>query len=193
MRRFLVAVALVAPWTAACQVITEQLPNRPSPINAVGAIPIINIPVPVPTPVPTPVAVVPTPRSPNANPTPRPDPEPEPEPEPEPDGGQNTNPVARVACNVYFVECDGQVVPGTGGAREARVGCRVHLDATTKDSNNEHTYRTAPHWSFSNPGMIDVANRNSWNPTFTGKGRHSQTVYAEADGARCNAFTVEVY
>ena len=130
-------------------------------------------------------------------PTPRPTPNaPDPAPEPEPErgtGGQNNNPVARVACSVYFVECDGQVLPGSGGSREARVGCRVHLDATTKDSNGEHTYRTSPRWVFSNPGMIDVGNRNSWNPAFTGKGRHHQEVYAEADGARCNSFGVDIY
>jgi hypothetical protein len=98
-----------------------------------------------------------------------------------------------MACSVYFVECDGQVPPGTQNATSARVGCRVHLDATTKDAAGEHTYRTSPSWVFSNPGMIDVGNRNSWNPAFTGKGRHYQQIYAEADGVRCNAFGIDIY
>jgi hypothetical protein len=193
MRRFLVAVALVAPWTAACHTITEEMPNRPSPIN-VGAIPVISIPVPKPTPVPTPMPVVVATPRPDPAPTPTPRPQPQPTPTPEPDsGGENHNPVARMACSVYFVECNGQVLPGSHNAGSAAVGCRVHLDATTKDAAGEHTYRTEPRWVFSNPGMIDEMTRNAWNPAFTGKGRHHQTFYAEADGVRCNSVGIDIY
>src|SRR6187401_3673619 len=122
MRRFLVAVALVAPWSAACDTITEEMPNRPSPIN-VGAIPVISIPVPKPTPVPTPVPVVVATPRPDPTPTPRPQPQPTPTPEPD-SGGENHNPVARMACSVYFVECNGQVLPGSHNAGSAAVGCR---------------------------------------------------------------------
>lgn len=188
MRRVLLVVGLVAPLAVGCHTITEELPNRPSPIRAVAAIPVINIPVPTVTPVP--VAVVPTP-GPTAAPTAPP--EDEPEPEPEPTGGQNRNPVARMACSVYFVECNGEVVPGSHRADSAAVGCRVHLDATPKDANGEHTWRTEPRWVFSNPGMIDFTPRNPWNPAFTGRGRHRQQIYAEADGVRCGSFGIDIY
>jgi hypothetical protein len=189
MRRVLLAVCLVAPLLAACHTITEQLPNPPSPVENIAAIPVINVPVPRTTPVP----VAPTPR-PDPAPTAPDTPDPEPTPEPDPEAGEeNRNPVARMACSVYFVECDGQVVPGSQGASSAGVGCRVHLDATPKDAAGEHTYRAEPHWVFSNPGMIEVSTRNPWNPAFTGLGRHHQQIYAEADGVRCNSFGIDFY
>jgi hypothetical protein len=187
MRRILVAVAGVAAATLACHTITEDLPARPTQIGTTVGVPVvvISVPVPSPTPAPTPTpapAASPTPRS---NPTAPPDPNPEPDP-----GGQNRNPVVRVACSVYFVECDGQVVPGSHGTNSAQVGCRVHLDATTKDANNEHTYRTEPQWVFSNPGMIERSGNSAWNPAITARGAHTQSMYAQADGARCDSFSI---
>src|SRR5262245_23958325 len=142
MKRVLLAVAVLG--AAACHTITEELPARPEPVN-IGGTPVVVINVPVPTPTPTP-APAPT-ATPRTDPTPTPPPS-----EPDP-GVQNRNPVARMACSVYFVECNGEVVPGSHGASSASVGCRAHLDATTKDANGEHTYRTGPQWVFSNPGM----------------------------------------
>lgn len=101
------------------------------------------------------------------------------------------NPVARIACSVYFVECNGEVVSGSKGATSTSVGCRVHLDATTKDAGGDHTYRTEPRWVFSNPGMIEVFARSAWNPVITGIGRHHQEMYAEANGVRCGSFGID--
>jgi len=184
MRRVLQLAFLVAPFAAACHTITEDLPSRPSPVNSPGnsAIPVIVIPVPQTTPVPSPVAA-PTPKPPAATPAP--------EPTAPPDAGEkNRAPVARVACSVYFVECNGEVVPGSHGAGSTSVGCKVHLDATTKDANGAHTYRE-PRWVFSNPGMIEIFDRNPWNPSITGRGRHHQQMYAEADGVRCASFGID--
>jgi len=97
--------------------------------------------------------------------------------------------VARVACSVYFVECNGSIVPNSHHASETSVGCKVHLDATTKDANGEHTYRE-PRWVFSNPGMVEIQSSNAWNPAITGRARHHQDMYAEADGARCATFGI---
>src|SRR5205823_5186162 len=167
-----------------CHTITEELPSRPSPVD-VGGIPTIVVQVPVPktTPVPSP--------TPAANPTPTPTPKSTPPPNPEPDpSGQNRAPVARVACSVYFVECNGEIVPNSHNASSAPVGCRVHLDATTKDASNEHTYRTEPQRVFSDPGMIERSGNSAWNPAITGRGPHYQSMYAVADGVRCDAFGV---
>jgi hypothetical protein len=185
MRRILMAVAVLATTTVACHTITEELPSRPTQIATTVGVPVvvISVPVPSPTAVPTPTPAPAPSATPRNNPTPAPDPEPDP-------GAQNRNPVARVACSVYFVECDGAVVPGSHGANSAQVGCRVHLDATTKDANNEHTYRTEPQWVFSNPGMIERSGNSAWNPAITAKGAHTQTMYAQADGARCDSFSV---
>ena len=181
---------LVAPLLAACHTITEDLPNRPSPINSVGAIPVISIPVPKTTPVPVVAAPTPTP-PPNPGPTAPPATRPRlrlPLPPP----ADDLNPVARMACSVYYVECNGQVIPGSHGAGSAAVGCRVRLDTSTKDADGAHTFRTPPRWVFSNPGMIDVSAGNAWNPAFVGKGRHRQTMYAEADGVRCGSVGIDI-
>ena|SRR5712691_2555570 len=184
MRRILMAVVLLVSSSVGCHTITEELPSRPSPVN-VGGTPIVVVPVPVPTPTPVPS---PTPQS---TPTPGPAPTPNPGPTPQPNPGeQNRSPVARVACSVYFVECDGQVVPGSHNATSAQVGCRVHLDATTKDANNEHTWRTEPQWVFSNPGMIERSGNSAWNPAIAARGAHTQSMYAQADGVRCDSFSV---
>jgi len=189
MRPVLPLVLLVAPLVAACHTITEELPSRPSPVNSPvsGGIPVINIPVPQQTPVPSPVVVAPTP---TPNPAP-PVATPAPDPTAPPDTGEkNRKPVARVACSVYFVECNGEVVPGSHRAGSTYVGCKVHLDATTKDADGAHTYRE-PRWVFSNPGMIDIFDRDPWNPSITGRGRHHQEMYAEADGVRCSSFGID--
>jgi hypothetical protein len=184
MRRFLQLAFVMAPLAAACHTITEELPSRPSPVQN-APIPVINIPVPKQTPIPTPVPVVPTPTPapPAATPAPQPTTPPNP-------AEQNRKPVARVACSVYFVECNGEVVPGSHRASETGVGCKVHLDATTKDASGDHTYRE-PRWVFSNPGMIDIQTSNPWNPAITGRGRHHQEMYAEADGVRCSSFGID--
>ena len=188
MKHVLRLVFLVVPLAAACHTITEELPSRPSGVNSpvAGPIPVINIPVPKQTPIPSPVVVTPTPAP---NPAP-PAATPAPQPTAAPGAGeQNRNPVARVACSVYFVECNGEIVPGSHNAGETNVGCKVHLDATTKDANGEHTYRE-PRWVFSNPGMVEIQTSNAWNPAITGRGRHHQDMYAEADGARCATFGI---
>jgi hypothetical protein len=189
MRRIL-PVAVLGAMVLACHTITEDLPSRPSAIGSIGGTPTVIIQIPVPTvpAAPTPAAPSPTPR-PNPQPTPTPAPGPTPTPQPN-TGDENRNPVARVACSVYFVECNGEPVPGSKNATTAPVGCRVHLDATTKDSNNEHTYRTEPTWYFSNPGMIDRSGNSAWNPAITGKGPHTQSMYAEAGGVRCDSFGI---
>jgi hypothetical protein len=175
---------LAVPLAAACHTIVEELPTRPSAAGSPVAapIPVIKIPVPQQTPIPSPVATpAPTPKPPTATPAPEPTAAPNPE--------KNRAPTARVACSVYFVECNGEIVPGSHRASDTNVGCKVHLDATTKDANGDHTYRE-PRWVFSNPGLIEIQNSNPWNPAITGRARHHQDMYAEADGVRCGTFGI---
>src|SRR5262249_44140813 len=120
MRRVLLVLAVLGPVSLACHTITEELPSRPSAIKSIaGGTPpgLVRVPVPAVRPVPSPVASA-TPRpTPTATPTATPAPG-------EPPGGENRNPVARVACSVYFVECNGEPVPGSHNASSAPVGCR---------------------------------------------------------------------
>lgn len=189
MRRILILASVLAPLSVGCHTITEDLPSRPSTLETTRATPIIMIPVPSPTPRPTPTATpAPTPTAtPVGTPTPAPTATPPPD-----SGGENRSPVARIACSVYFIECNGEIVPGSHGASSAPVGCKVHLDATTKDASGDPTYRE-PSWVYSNPGMVDIFGANPWNPSITARGPHHQDMYAQADGVRCASIGVDFH
>jgi hypothetical protein len=124
-----------------------------------------NTPPPV-TPI-TPIVVAPRP-----SPTPT-----DPAEDPPSDGGGtptnpenpvSTDPVARLLARVYFVECAGKVVPGSGDATSAPVGCRIHLDVTPKDSQGRPTVAIGtPKWTWSNPGIISASSDAEYTPTLT--------------------------
>jgi hypothetical protein len=188
MRRILLAV-IVGAMAVACHTITEELPNRPDPINVGGGQPITPPPAPViviPVPAPTPVVVeqppAPAPNNPN-------------NPAPPPGGGNpggqiptNTNPAVRLGAKVFFVECDGREIPGSEGSTEARIGCRVHFDVTPKDASNAHTQvRQIPVWTFSPAGIAGgVGSKTEFTPTIPATGAGTLTAYAQADGIRSN-------
>jgi hypothetical protein len=194
MRRTLALLSAAAAF-AACHTITEDLPNRPTSIDLPGTVPVIVVPIPQLTPAPTPPAI-PSPSSPLA---PSPNPNPRPTANPGDGGGggggeaptTNTAPVARLGASVYFVECGGGVVPGSGRSGTAPVGCRVHLDCTPKDSSNSPTIpRGTPRWTFSNTGILEIGSGNPFNPVITGKGAGCTDIFAEVDGVRSDSFSV---
>lgn len=175
---------------AACTTITERLPTGPDPTGGGGGNPVPLPVVVVPVPVPTPNAPAPTTPT---NPT-NPDPEP-----PDTGGGippdipDNTAPVAKLGAKVYFVECNGAELPGSGGASEAPVGCRVHLDVTPKDANNKPTQaKGIPEWTFSNMGIISIPSTKGFNPAFIAKAPGTVTTYCETDGVRSNDVTIRL-
>jgi hypothetical protein len=177
----------------ACTTITEQLPTRP---DTTGGGPTVPLPVVVvPVPVPSPAAPAPNPTTPG-NPSNPPPTNPEP---PDTGGGippdipDNTAPVAKLGAKVYFVECNGAELPGSGGASEAPVGCRVHLDVTPKDANNKPTRtRGTPQWTFSNMGIISIPSTSGFNPAFIAKAPGTVTTYCETDGIRSNDVTIRL-
>jgi hypothetical protein len=192
MKRTLALLSVVTV-VAACHTITEDLPNRPTSVEAPGSIPVIVVQIPVLSPTPP----VPSPSSPLA-----PSPNPRPTADPNTGGGgggggggepptTNTSPVARLGASVYFVECGGAPVPGSGRSGTAPVGCRVHLDCTPKDGSGSPTIpRGTPRWTFSNTGIIDIGAGNPFNPVITGRGAGCTDIYAEVDGVRSDSFSV---
>src|SRR5580765_105591 len=115
MKRTLALLSAVGVL-AACHTITENLPSRPSSVGGEGPIPVVVVQIPVLSPTPP----IPSPSSPIA-----PSPNPRPTPDPNTGGGgggggggepptTNTAPVARLGASVYFVECGGAPVPGSG-------------------------------------------------------------------------------
>ena len=194
MRRILLAF-VVGAMGVACHTITEELPSRPGPINVGGgqpiappAPPVIVIPVPAPTPV-----VVEQPPAPNPAPN-----------NPAPGGGNpnpngqipsNTNPAVRLGAKVFFVECNGREIPGSEGATQAQIGCRVHFDVTPKDAQNSHTQvREVPRWTFSPAGIAGgVSSKTEFTPTVPATGAGTLTAYCEADGIRSNDVRITFY
>jgi hypothetical protein len=185
------ALGAVGLFVVACTTITEELPTRPDPTNN-GAnpapLPVVVVPVPVPAP------AAPAPPSNPTNPS-------NPAPPPGDGGGaipgdipDNTAPVAKLGAKVYFVECGGAELPGSGGASEAPVGCRVHLDVTPKDANNKPTQvKHTPEWSFSDMSLINLSSSaTGFNPTFVAKAPGTVTAYCEADGVRSNDVTIRL-
>ena len=141
---------------------------------------------------PTTVAVAP---SPVATPTAAPAPEaPAPIPTESPEINDNDAPVDHIGAGVYYVDCDGEIQPNSRNAKEVKVGCRVHLDATPKDADNVPTNpRYTPEWFFSTPGAIDVSGSNPLGPMITGRSPHKQTINVWVDGVQSNTFSVTFY
>jgi len=185
MRKTLALAALASAALLGCQTITEDLPNRPSPVGGIpNSVPVVVVPVPIPTPAnPTP--------TPTSNPTPAPD---NGTPAPPPDNGgpdipTNTNPVARLTAKIYFVECQGQIHPST----VAPVGCRIHLDVTPTDSSNHHTQaRGTPSWTYSNTSIVRIGGTSAYNPVLDALAPGSLNAYCEVDGIRSNDVRIEI-
>jgi hypothetical protein len=175
---------MAAAALMACHTITEDLPSRPTQVlGGPGSIPVIVVPIPALTPNPNIVPSPSSPLAPSPNPNPRPTPAPTDDDDREPPV-VNQSPVVKVNAHVYFIECDGAPVPGSGGASTAPVGCRVHFDCTARDSSNSPTNpRGNPQWTYSNPGLISGGS-SGFNPVVTVKGAGCMDYYAEVDGVR---------
>jgi hypothetical protein len=190
MRRptMLAVLAVAGAAVMACHTISEDLPTRPTQVQG-GPIPVVVIPVPAQTPLP----VVPSPSSPLV---PSPTPRPAPTPVGGGDGGggggggeppvTNRSPVVKLNAHVYFIECDGAPVAGSGGSNRSPVGCRIHFDCTARDSSNSPTVPNGnPRWTYSNPGLVDGGN-SGFNPVVIAKRAGCFDYYAEVDGVRSN-------
>jgi len=190
MRRVLMVVAMAA-IAVGCQTITEEMPSRPNPILAVGGgggqVPIVVVPVPIPSPQPAPAP------NPAPAPTPRPNPAPDPGPGIPPNIPNNNSPVTKVAAKVYFVECNGSMVPNSEHASEADIGCRIHMDCTPKDDRNAPTQaRGTPQWSYSDPGLVYIGGNSPYNPVLTARGSGELSMSVTIDGVRSNTVSIQI-
>jgi hypothetical protein len=104
-----------------------------------------------------------------------------------PEAPTSTDPVARLEARVYFLECASQVVPGSGDAPEAPVGCRIHLDVTPKDSRGKPTVAIGtPKWTYSNPGIISASGDSEYTPTLTALAPGALSIVCALDGIQSN-------
>jgi len=183
----LLLCAVVAASVGGCQTLTEELPSQStsgsSGLPQIPAPPIVVVPIPIPVPQP--------PQGGGGTPPSQPDPEP---PSGNPNGQipNNTNPVARVGAKVYFVECGGQQVPGSEGATDVQVGCRIHFDCTPKDAANDPTQaHNPPTWTFNGP--VSAGNVHDFTPTVTAQSPGNLTAYVTIDGVTSNTLNVSIH
>jgi hypothetical protein len=189
MRTWMVAAAGLA--FVGCQTLTEQLPGEPS--SASPNVPSNLVVVPVQVPIPSPAAPQPTPapRDPAPNPNPNPNPQPVPT-DPKENPGNNGSAVAKVGAKVFFVECNGSQVPNSEFASEAPVGCRVHLDATPKDSSGNVTNpKGVPNWTYDNENLIKTGNKSGdYTPVLTVLKSGDLSLYCVIDGVKSNTVNI---
>ena len=180
MRRMWAAGALAAGALTACQTITEEMPVRSTPVNT-NPVPVVVVPIPIP------VAATPAP----APSTPAPGPTPAPNNN---DFIPNNNaPVVKLGAKVFFLECNGAMIPGSEHATETNVGCRIHYDSTPKDANNAPTRsRGTPSWSFNNTSLIKVGKTVDFTPTVTAVKPGTLVAWAEVDGIRSNDVRINI-
>jgi hypothetical protein len=187
--RAVASIALVGLVIGGCQTLTEELPAAPTP-------PTVQIPVLPPIVAPGPIPDVPPPPSGGGGAPPPLPPTSNPAPPPGggPPGQNNGNPVTKVGAKVFFLECDGQMVPGSEFATSAQVGCRIHFDCTPKDAKNNPTQaKSAPQWSFSPGSLVEGGNPNDYTPTVTAKSPGNLTAYVVIDGVTSNSLNINIY
>ncbi|HEU0107621.1 MAG TPA: hypothetical protein VFT38_15685, partial [Vicinamibacteria bacterium] len=115
----LVLLSLVALIPSCRKPATESL--GPSQVVAQGSTAASSEPSPVASPSPTATAPPAVPQD---------APEPEPSPECIHDSDHS---VDSVSLAIYFLECNGERIPGSKDMTQVPVGCRIHFNATPRD------------------------------------------------------------
>jgi hypothetical protein len=117
-------------------------------------------------------------------------------PTPPPQDGfvpNNNSPVTKLGVKVFFVECNGAMVPGSELATTADVGCRIHFDSTPKDASNSPTRsRGTPSWTFSPGSLVKVGKTVDFTPTVTAARSGTLTAWAEVDGVRSSDLVIQI-
>jgi hypothetical protein len=122
--------------------------------------------------------------SPAAAPTPAPAEEPDAEPSPdcihETDHG-----VDNVSLNVYFLECNGERIPGSKDTKSVPVGCRIHFNATPRDGSGAPTCsKTWPVWQVGPEEIVGGNGGQTFTPAYTTKATGVMSARCIVDGVR---------
>jgi hypothetical protein len=104
----------------------------------------------------------------------------EPEAEPSPDCIHETDHgVETVSLNVYFLECNGERIPGSKDVKTVPVGCRIHFNATPRDGSGAPTCsRTWPVWQVGPAELVGGNGGQTFTPAYT-------TIATGVMSARC--------
>jgi hypothetical protein len=134
---------------------------------------------------PSPVASPAASPSPTATPPPV-APQDEPQPEPSPDCIHETDHgVDSVSLAVYFLECNGERIPGSRDMKQVPVGCRIHFNATPRDGSGAPTCsRTWPVWQVGPEELVGGNGGQTFTPAYTTKAPGVMSARCIVDGVR---------
>ena len=113
-------------------------------------------------------------------------PQDEPEPEPSPDCIHETDHgVDSVSLAVYFLECNGERIPGSKDMKQVPVGCRIHFNATPRDGSGAPTCsRTWPVWQVGPEELVAGNGGQTFTPAYTTKAPGVMSARCIVDGVR---------
>jgi hypothetical protein len=123
--------------------------------------------------------------SPAASPAP-PTPQDAPEPSPSPDCIHDTSHgVDSVSLVIYFLECDGERIPGRPDMKNIPLGCRIHFNATPRDGMNAPTCsKTWPVWQVGPEELVSGRDTETFTPAYTTKAPGVMSARCLVDGVR---------
>lgn len=132
--------------------------------------------------------------SPVASPSPTAAPQDEPEPDPSPDCIHDTDHgVDSVSLSVYFVECNGERIPGSKDLTQVPVGCRIHFNATPRDGIGAPTCsRTWPIWQVGPEELVGGNGGQTFTPAYTTKAPGVMSARCVVDSVRSGWIVLKI-
>jgi hypothetical protein len=124
--------------------------------------------------------------SPVASPSPTAAPQDQPEPEASPDCIHDSDHgVDSVSLAIYFLECNGERIPGSKDMKKVPVGCRIHFNATPRDGIGAPTCsRTWPVWQVGPEDLVGGNGGETFTPAYTTKAPGVMSARCIVDGIR---------
>ena len=93
--------------------------------------------------------------------------------------------VETVSLNVYFLECNGDRIPGSKDMKTVPVGCRIHFNATPRDGSGAPTCsKTWPIWQVGPEDLVGGNGGETFTPAYTTKAPGVMSARCIVDGVR---------
>jgi hypothetical protein len=121
-------------------------------------------------------------------------PQDEPEPEASPDCIHDSDHgVDSVSLAIYFLECNGERIPGSKHMTQVPVGCRIHFNATPRDGIGAPTCsRTWPIWQVGPEELVGGNGGQTFTPAYTTKAAGQMAARCIVDGVRSGWIVLQI-
>jgi len=119
---------------------------------------------------------------------------PQDEPEPSPDCIHDSDHgVDSVSLAIYFLECNGERIPGSKDMTQVPVGCRIHFNATPRDGIGAPTCsRTWPIWQVGPEELVGGNGGQTFTPAYTTKAPGQMAARCIVDGVRSGWIVLQI-